>query len=187
MKPVFLDNSISINTNSPSASDGNPYAVRSNAFVSNDLNQLNIIAVNRDRLNSIPLQINGITGYTISNARIYSADTNTSEAINQSAITPDGTGNYLMPPMSILIVEYNHSVVGIQESELNKEGIQLYPNPIEDILHFSETLTNVEIYDSNGQLVIGEVNNTNKISVEHLSSGIYFLKSDKLNTKFIKK
>lgn len=187
LKPVFLDNSILINTTSPLASDGNPYAVRSNAFVSNDLNNLNIIAVNRDRINSVPLQINGTAGYAISSANIYSATTNTSETIIQSVATTDGSGNYIMPPMSILILEYTNTALSTQEAEFNKEFVQLYPNPIDNTLYFSELLNNVAIYDSNGQLVIREINNVNRISVEQLSTGIYFMKSDKLNAKFIKK
>ena len=57
--PAFLDNSVNVTTNSPNAADGR-YAIRSNAFVSQNLYQLNIVAVNRDRVNTIPFQVNGI-------------------------------------------------------------------------------------------------------------------------------
>jgi len=184
--PAFLDNSITITTSSPNAADGR-YAIRSNAFVSSNLNQLNVVAVNRDKSSTVPLQVNGISGYNLNNAKIYSATTNTSETIIQSAATTDGLGNYILPPMSILILELINNTVGINESNLYNTSFQIYPNPTDNVLRFSEKLNQIEVYDINGQLVIKQDESQDNLSVENLKPGVYFLKSNKITTKFIVK
>lgn len=184
--PAFLDNSIQVTTSSPNAADGR-YAIRSNAFVNSNLNQLNVVAVNRDKSNTVPLQVNGISGYNLNNAKIYSATTNTSETIIQSAATTDGLGNYILPPMSILILEYIINTVGINESNLNNTSFQIYPNPTDNVLRFSEKLNQIEVYDINGQLIIKQDESQDNLSVANLEPGVYFLKSNKITTKFIVK
>jgi len=184
--PAFLDNSVQVSTNSPNAADGR-YSIRSNAFVSSSLNQLNIVAVNRDKFNTVPLQVNGTTGYTLNNSKIFTATTNTSETIIQSTATTDGSGNYLMPPMSVLILEYNNTPTGLYDLNLNNSVIQLFPNPADNVLRFSEPLKNIEVFNSNGQKVISKIESLDNISVKELTPGIYFIRSDKLIGKFIVK
>lgn len=184
--PAFLDNSIQVTTSSPNAADGR-YAIRSNAFVSSNLNQLNVVAVNRDKSNTVSLQVNGVSGYNFNNAKLYSAATNTSETIIQSVATTDASGNYIIPPMSVLIVEYTNSTVGITEPNLNNISIQLFPNPTDNILRFSEKLSEIEVYTSDGKLVLKQIKSGDYISLEQLSAGVYYLKSDKLTAKFIVK
>jgi len=184
--PAFLDNSIQVTTTSPPSSDGigGSVAVRSNAFISNDLNYLNIVAVNRDRNNTVPLQVTGITGHNLKNSRLLTATTNTSETIIETVATTDGLGNYIMPPMSVLILEYDNTTVGVNEIDFKNTTIQLYPNPTDNFLRFSEPFENIEIHNSYGQLVINKIKSADYISVEHLTAGIYFLKSNKGVMKF---
>jgi len=184
--PAFLDNSVLVSTYSPLAGDGR-YSVRSNAFVSSDLNYLNIVAVNRDKNNTIPLQVSGTSGYTISNARLFTGTTNTSETIIETIANTNISGDFIMPPMSVLILEYVNPILGINETSINNTAIQLYPNPTNNLLQFSETLLNVEIYNSYGQLIVSKINLTDNIYVGHLRQGIYFIKSDKGIAKFVVK
>jgi len=187
--PAFLDNSVQVTTTSPLASDGiaGSYSVRSNAFISNDMNYLNIVAVNRDRNNTVPLQTIGLKGYVLNHARLLSATSNTSETIIETTAINDASGNFVMPPMSVLILEYTNTVVGMNELNFNNTNIQLYPNPTDNVLKFSETLENIEVYNSYGQLVIRNIKITDNISVGHLTTGIYFVKSNKGVMKFIVK
>lgn len=187
--PAFLDNSIQVTTTSPPSSDGigGSVVVHSNAFISNDLNHLNVVAVNRDRNDTVPLQVTGISGYNLNSTRLLTATTNTSETIIETVATTDGSGNYIMPPMTVLILEYVNSILGVNKTPLNNTYFQLYPNPTDNILRFSETLKNIEIYNSNGQLVINKIENADKISVGHLTTGIYFIKTNKGIMKFIVK
>lgn len=187
--PAFLDNSIQVTTTSPFASDSitGSYSVRSNAFMSNDKNNLNIVAVNRDRKNTVPLQTINIAGYSLNKPRLLSATSNISETIMETTALTDTSGNFIMPPMSVLILEYSKSTVGTNEVDLNGTPIRLYPNPVNDVLKFSETQKNVEIYNSCGQLVIGKIDSTDQISVEQLTRGVYFIKSNKGIAKIIVK
>ena len=185
--PAFLDNSVPVTTTSPVASDGitGSYSVRSNAFVSSNLNQLNIVAVNRDKSNTVPLQVNGVSGYNFNNAKLYSATTNTSETIIQSVATTDGSGNYIMPPMSILILEYINASVGISEGVINNKNITIYPNPSTGLLTFSEPLKSVVIYNNYGQIVLVKKEPTKNISTEGLQNGSYTIISNEGVFKFI--
>jgi alpha-L-arabinofuranosidase len=183
--PAFLNNSVQVTTTSPPASDGINYSVRSNAFISNDKNYLNIVAVNRDKNNTVPLQVSGVSAYTINNTRILSATSNTSETINETSATTDISGNFIMPPMSILILEYVNPTVGINQINLKNTTIQIYPNPTDNVLKFMETLENVEVYNSYGQLVISKIKLTDSISVGHLTAGTYFIKTNKGVVKFV--
>lgn len=185
LHPAFLDNSVQVTTTSPPASDGINYSVRSNAFISNDLNYLNIVAVNRDKVNTVPLQVSGVTGYTLNNSRLLTATSNTSETIIETSATTDISGNFIMPPMSVLILEYVNPILGVNETDLNNAAIQLYPNPTKNVLKFSETLENIEVYNSRGQIVINKIESADNILVEHLTAGIYFIKSNKGMVKFI--
>ncbi len=106
LSPLFLDNSIAVINTSPAASDGNPYSVRAGAFASGDLSQLNVIAVNRDKTNAVPLQVNGVSGYFLTNSRLLTAPALNSDAFSETPISPAANGNYLMPQMSILLLEY---------------------------------------------------------------------------------
>ena len=187
--PAFLDNSVQVTSTSPVASDSiiGSYSVRSNAFISNDLNYLNIVAVNRDRNNTVPLQTIGLNGYTLKNQRLLTATSNTSETIIETTASTDVSGNFVMPPMSVLILEYTKATVGMNTIDFNSTTIKLYPNPTDNVLRFSETLENIEVYNSYGKLVLNKIESTNIISVSHLTPGIYFIKSDKGILKFIQK
>lgn len=184
--PAFLDHSIQVSYTSPPASDGRPYSIRANAFVSSDLNKLNIVAVNRDKNNTVPLQISGITTHVLSNARLLKATSNTSESIIDTIATADDLGNYILPPMSVLIVEYLIPSLIMQEASSKEKQISLFPNPADNIISFSEALRNITVYDANGQIVLRKNELTNAISVKELAVGSYFIQSEKGILKFIK-
>lgn len=71
--------------------------------------------------------------------------------------------------------------------ELNIEAINLYPNPVADILFLDLNQTSlVEIYDISGNKLI-EIIALNKINISNLAAGIYILKTEgRLPEKFIK-
>ena len=183
--PAFLDKSISTSSTSPISSDLNPYAVRSNAFVSNNLNKLNVVAVNRDKTNTVPLQVNGVVGYSLVQARLLTANALTSETIIESVATTDISGNYIMPAMGVLILEYTNSALGIDESNYTESDNYLYPNPSSESISFKETQNEIEIYNSIGQIIIPKQQQVKTIITEHFANGIYYIKTDKINYKFI--
>lgn len=75
-------------------------------------------------------------------------------------------------------------------SEINSNQISIYPNPVKDILNFSEELKNIEIHSLAGQKVAQEKSGSS-IQVNQLSSGTYVLTAEtkngqNVNLKFIK-
>jgi len=78
--------------------------------------------------------------------------------------------------------------VGITEFEMDNL-INIYPNPVTDILYINEKnkSQHITIYNCLGKKII-EINENkeNKIDVSHLSNGIYLLKTDRNTLKFVK-
>lgn len=60
----------------------------------------------------------------------------------------------------------------------NKAKIQVYPNPVIDVLTVSsdKKVSNISVYNVGGQL-IQQANNANVINLAKLSSGVYFVKT----------
>ncbi|MCD9854724.1 T9SS type A sorting domain-containing protein [Epilithonimonas sp. JDS] len=60
----------------------------------------------------------------------------------------------------------------------NKAKIQIYPNPVNDVLTVSsdKKVSQISVYNVGGQM-IQEVNNANIINLAKLSSGVYFVKT----------
>jgi len=185
LNPAFLDNSVSVTSTSPAATDGISYSVRSGAFISTDLSQLNLVAVNRDKNITIPLQVNGTAGYHLMNARLLTAVTLNSDTIVENVVIADGSGNFPLPPMSVLILEYTKYAVGINDTFSNTQISMIYPNPTTEQIYFSEVQNVIEIYNAAGQVVIPKSRNIKSISVEQLTDGIYFIHTDKAIMKFV--
>ena len=91
----------------------------------------------------------------------------------------------------IALARYNGEALSIDEFEENK-SITIYPNPAKSELNvnFNYEINdyNYKIYDISGKLIIsGELNfNMNSINTENLSKGLYVLKIDNKNVKFLK-
>lgn len=68
---------------------------------------------------------------------------------------------------------------------IDKSGINMYPNPASNLISFTEIQNEIEIYNLMGQPVIPKKRNVKTVSIEHLPNGIYFIRTDKTNYKFI--
>lgn len=73
----------------------------------------------------------------------------------------------------------------------NKSSLNIYPNPVKNILHVNVlnlSANEYQILDLNGRIIFkGKITQEiNNISTESLSKGMYILKVENLNTKFIK-
>ncbi|MBK9246608.1 MAG: hypothetical protein IPM69_00470 [Ignavibacteria bacterium] len=106
LSSLMLDNSLSVTSSSPTASDNNPYSVRSSAFGTNDASKVNVITMNRDKTSTIPFQLSGMNGYSVIASKLLTTTGLTAEVISESTIAPDANGVYSLPPMSILVVQY---------------------------------------------------------------------------------
>ena len=79
------------------------------------------------------------------------------------------------------------SPLSITNNELEK--LQIVPNPVKNFINLTsiEGLENYKIFNISGQLVASNKTLTNKIDVNFLSNGIYFLElSNGIKTKSLK-
>ena len=80
--------------------------------------------------------------------------------------------------------------MNVHEEDLTQ--ISIYPNPVKDILNFSEQLIEISIYDVSGKMVLSQHNTTNQINLTSLPKGNYLVKGITISgknftQKFIKK
>ena len=75
-------------------------------------------------------------------------------------------------------------VQGLSIDEFNLNELNIYPNPVVTLL-FLPTISEYMIYNQNGILVLSGM--SNKINVQNLHNGLYFIKYNNKIAKFIKK
>jgi len=85
-------------------------------------------------------------------------------------------------------------ITNAEDLQLAKNSLNIYPNPVESNLYISglTNIVSIEIYSTNGELLVQKANKDNIINVSEFSPGIYFLKVETaINnfayTKFIKR
>lgn len=76
-------------------------------------------------------------------------------------------------------------------SELNKNEMTIYPNPVKDVINFSEELSNIMISDTSGKIIKQNFTSTTNINVSNLSKGNYIMTGisksrNRISKKFIK-
>lgn len=92
---------------------------------------------------------------------------------------------------------FYYSPVGASSiSELSEQNFRIYPNPVSDVINFHFTsdiqMTTFELYNAQGsKLISKQVNNNESLSLDGLSSGIYFYQIEidgvRQNGKLLKK
>ena len=83
----------------------------------------------------------------------------------------DASGNTDTCTQNLVIEE----VLSVQDVSL-ENAISIYPNPATDVIQVASkvALTNIEVYNINGQLVLTN-NPAEEINISKLSSGVYFV------------
>ncbi|PJB13935.1 MAG: hypothetical protein CO118_11135, partial [Flavobacteriales bacterium CG_4_9_14_3_um_filter_32_8] len=78
--------------------------------------------------------------------------------------------------------------VGVEEINA-LSSISLYPNPAKNYFQLSSTknVDNVELFNLNGQKVLSKNSSLERINIEGLSSGVYFVKINSENGTKIEK
>jgi hypothetical protein len=94
----------------------------------------------------------------------------------------DSSGNYIMPPMSVLILEYDNNLVGIHVNRKNNNGITFYPNPTEGIITFNTTDPSIllSLSDLQGEIIplpnqSNEQLKNGQFDLGFLKNGVYIL------------
>lgn len=73
----------------------------------------------------------------------------------------------------------------LSNSITNNTGITVYPNPASNQINFTEIQNEIEIFNSTGQIVIPKKQHVKSVAIEHLPNGIYYIRTDKTNYRFI--
>jgi hypothetical protein len=95
-----------------------------------------------------------------------------------------GGGSYSTNNYCDVVDIFTDNTIGFSEFNSSPE-FTLYPNPANDIITFSESVNDVEVFDVYGNRIIAEIKSMQIISVRELADGIYFVRSGNSMTKFI--
>ena len=66
----------------------------------------------------------------------------------------------------------------------------MYPNPVEDVLHFSiqnNTIQQIKLVDINGRIVLETSNNIKELNLSNIPTGFYLLQIETTNGSISKK
>jgi len=75
---------------------------------------------------------------------------------------------------SVNKIKNTGTTLNISNSSANKTDIIFYPNPASETVHLNGTVTEIKIFNTQGELVLIE-KNTNQFSCRDLNDGIYFI------------
>ena len=99
---------------------------------------------------------------------------------NQDSVSNDNLLENVITPLHKQTLQY--ALSGIDEVSYNNPGLNIYPNPANDILNIElkniSGETKLAIYDMTGKKVLNSSINTeqNRVSITELNSGLYILK-----------
>lgn len=146
--------------------------------------------------------------YNVANVKIdFTSDAGTTWTTLATSVANSGTASVFIPES--LVGKSGHvriSAIGnvfyavkpatvsstLAVSDVNSKSVQIYPNPVKDILNVSNVTinSNYEIFNTAGQLVSKGNLGTGKIAVNKLVKGVYFINIDDngtvVKTKFVK-
>ncbi|MGN7864518.1 T9SS type A sorting domain-containing protein [Chryseobacterium sp. 22458] len=137
---------------------------------------------------------NGTVDTGFGNNGLAEIDLNYREVMRSAIITPDQKimvfGNYQTPVKGLITkILNNTNALSVKEERSKIESVSIYPNPVKNILHINSGQTkdlNVEITDAAGRSILKTGIKDNKLNVNELQKGIYYLKMGNTSHKFIK-
>lgn len=129
--------------------------------------------------------------------RVYSNDSNeyTEQYVsyNRGAVKVFAKDNFGYLLIGSYEKNYNQNDYGIIKSssvfmgtqDVSKKTVELYPNPIKDILNFSEEVSNIKITEVSGRAVKEISNSSKSINLQSLTKGVYIISATTKSGKFI--
>jgi len=83
------------------------------------------------------------------------------------------------------VVKIEPSTIILAEDEIELEtNINIFPNPVSNILFLTQLAEQVMVFDVSGKLVLQHKNQVKQIDVSQLKKGIYFIDMDGIKSKF---
>ena len=151
----------------------------------NSLAGYNDAGFNWTKAHAVVMIINAVTGEILNAGKTSLTSSNIAaswdcDAVNGCVDPGTGTGTYNTLAACTSICNVN----AIQEN--NEFAINLYPNPVKNVLTIEGKYTSVNIYDVFGKLVL-TTDAQKTIDVSALSNGVYFVNIHKNNAITVKK
>ncbi|MCC6837754.1 MAG: SBBP repeat-containing protein [Bacteroidia bacterium] len=120
---------------------------------------------------------------------LYGADVYAVGYFSQTVdFDPESTINNLTSGWrgDIFVIKMNQTVVNIEENEINKDYLTVYPNPAKDYVTIkSTTITDISLLNILGEEIKKiKISKDEIIDISFLSSGIYFLNDKKSGKTF---
>jgi len=133
--------------------------------------------------NNFDIEIPSLSGNYIFKVEIYGA--NFGVCIYDIPYLEDSASLDFTNPFSGTISLSTNNV------DAKNKNINLFPNPVKDILNFSEEISNAKITDLSGKMVKQFITSGKSVDVSNLSKGNYIItfttkKGEIINKKFIK-
>lgn len=147
--------------------------------------------------------------YNVANVKIdYTFDNGVTWTVLAASVPNTGSASVLVPASlsgksghlrvsaigNVFYAVKGNNVGTLSTSEVgNVKTVQIYPNPVDDILNVKNisSKSTYEIYNAPGQLISKGIIGDGKIVVRDLVKGVYFINIDEngtdLKTKFVKK
>ena len=94
----------------------------------------------------------------------------------------DGTGDVLLPPLSISIITLKENEQ-LSVNEIEKQQVKVYPNPSDSGVFYLHEKQAYKVYTSTGRLVASGFDS--KVDLSLYSKGMYFLKIQYRTTKIL--
>jgi hypothetical protein len=106
-------------------------------------------------------------------------------------VKPEANSTETSIPVSIIQkITFTDEVLSTQNVGLNKNNLQLYPNPSTDYIRIKSEAKSldVKIYSLEGKLVVsGTYKSDEDINISKLNAGVYLVQANGVTIKFIKK
>ncbi len=104
----------------------------------------------------------------------------------QFSLAADAAGNdkgFFLDDVAVTSIESEVFIIGVQNVQTSMSGINIYPNPANDLLNITvtgiTTPLHAGLYDNLGRKLIGIVpdGSTSGIDVSHIPTGMYYLRT----------
>ncbi|SDE85387.1 zinc-dependent metalloprotease [Epilithonimonas hungarica] len=140
---------------------------------------------------------------------LISTDGGTTWSTLATSVPNDGSESVILPNLDTttarIMVKANGNIffdvsdanftitkTNLAVSDVNTKSVQIYPNPVKDVLNVSNASpsSSYEIFNTAGQIVSKGTLSTGKVMVNKLTKGVYFINIDNngivVKTKFVK-
>jgi hypothetical protein len=119
---------------------------------------------------------------------IQAADNTTGAAggRTQQMYWQDGSDNQWHNTSTFSLVKLTDAVDVKQVAALNNNVVTMN-TLVADVLTLSTTVKSLSIYNVTGQVVVDNLKNVNTVNLSNLSSGIYFVRTNNMTTKIVKR